>query len=78
LRVSEYQLSGATVSEYRSITIQGVFRGVIVGQRSLIFVYIGDRCWRRISLEALAREGQEVAFREETRRERDNSMGCCT
>jgi len=44
---------------------------VVVRWRSLLFVYLGDGHWRRIDLEALARQVQEVEFRDEMWTERE-------
>jgi hypothetical protein len=45
---------------------------VVIRHRSLIFVYIGEGCWSRFILEALAHGRQEVEFQEEMSSERAN------
>ena len=55
-----YRLPGAEVLEYRSITIQVVFRGVVVRRGSVIYIYRGDGLWYRIRLAVLITEEQEV------------------
>ena len=72
LPTREDQLPSAQISEYLCVAIRGVFRGFFVRRRRLIFVYLGDGHWRRFELAALARRGQEVEFREETKRQREN------
>jgi hypothetical protein len=71
LRVREHRVPGAQISEYRETTIRGIFRGVVIRRRSLIYLHTGDDCWKRYDLEAFARLGREVECQKETRRERE-------
>jgi len=60
LRTRRYRLPGAGISEHRFITIRGVFRGVVIRQGSIIYIYRGDGLRYRFRLVALATEVQEV------------------
>jgi len=60
LSVRRYRLPGTEISEYRSLTIQGIFRGVVVRRGSLIYIYRGDGLWYRFRLEVLVTEEREV------------------
>ena len=53
LSAREYRLPGAEIHQHRRFTLRGVFRGVVVRRRSLIFVYIGDGNWHRFDLAVL-------------------------
>jgi hypothetical protein len=55
VRVWEDRVPGAITSEYRLTTVWGIFRGLVVSWRSLIFFYLGESLWRRYDLEALGR-----------------------
>ena len=50
LQTQEYPLPGVAVFQHRRITMQGVGRGVVSSQGSVIFLYGGDRLWRRFDL----------------------------
>jgi len=60
LSIRRYRLPGAEISEYQSITVRGVFRGVVVRRGSLIYLYRGDGPWYRFRLGVLVTEEQEV------------------
>jgi hypothetical protein len=62
----------ALIFEYWHTSSGGIFRGLVIRRRGLIFLYLGDGLWRKHDLEALARHGQVVEFQEGTRRERVN------
>jgi len=55
-----YWLTGAEILQHRCVTIQGIFRGVIVWRQGVIYIYRGDGLWLRCRLVALAMEEQEV------------------
>jgi len=60
LRPREYRQSGIEISQYRRITIRGVFWGVVVWQRGEIYIYRGDELWYRFREVVLATQVQEV------------------
>jgi hypothetical protein len=64
LSAREYRLPGAEISQSRRVTLQGIFRGVVIRRRSLIFLYIGDGRWHRFNLERLEAAALELAARE--------------
>jgi len=60
LRTRGYRWPGASVYEYRRITIWGVWRRVVTRWGSWIFLYIGDGHWRRFDLARSGISVQEV------------------
>jgi len=60
LRTGRYQLRGAEIFEPLCTTIRGVFRGVVIRRRGVIYIYQGDGLWYRFMLVALATQVQEV------------------
>jgi len=72
LRTREYWVPGVEMSQHQCITIRGIFWGVVIQQKRLIFCYFGDGCCYRFDLEGLARRSLEAESWEETRRERVN------
>jgi len=83
LSTRQYRLPGDEVSQHRPSTLGGIFWGVVVRRRSLIFVYIRDGNWPRFDLERLETaalrlaeeealaQGQEVECQDKTMKERD-------
>jgi len=60
LSTQEYQLPGGEISQHRPFTLGGIFRGVVVRQWNLVFIYIGDGLWPRFDLTNL--EEAALAF----------------
>ena len=54
LRTREYRLPGVEISSHGAVTIRGVFRGVVIQRADAVYVHLGDGCWRRYRLAALA------------------------
>jgi len=67
----EYRLPGAEILQHLCNTIRGIFRGVVIQRRSIMFRYLGNSQWRFFELESLARRAQEVQSQEEIRSERE-------
>jgi len=49
LSTREYRLPGVEVSEHRRVTLRGVGRRVAFRRGSLVYIYIGDRLWKRFN-----------------------------
>jgi len=56
LSFRRYQLPGAEISEYWSITVRGIFPGVVARRGDLIHLYRGDGLWYRFRLGVLVTE----------------------
>jgi hypothetical protein len=79
----ENGIPGAEISQHGSFTLLSIFRGVVIGQRRLIFVHFGNGHWHRFDLERLEAaawnlvrrdmstlaSGQAVVSEDTTRRE---------
>lgn len=68
----EYLVPGAQRSAHHRITIWGIYRGLVIRCRGLIYVYIIIGLWRRYNYAAVARRGPEVQFQDVMMRERIN------
>jgi len=60
LWTGRYRLPGAEIFEHRWTTIRGVYRGVVIWRRGVIYLYRGDGLWYHFRLVALAMLVQEV------------------